>query len=111
MSIKTISIVNEATSSASHHWEKLQLFADGDLVAFRQDLNRMTGSRLMWLVRGRKKSASISTMAGFCVMYVAKFSEAVYVLHCFKKKTTSTSKHDKDIAATRYKAAIQERKQ
>jgi len=45
----------------------------------------------------------------FRVMYVAKFPEAVYVLHCFKQKTTSTSKNDKDIAATRYKAVIQER--
>jgi len=42
-------------------------------------------------------------------MYVAKFQEAVYVLHCFKKKTNTTSKHDKDVAATRYKAVIQER--
>ena len=45
----------------------------------------------------------------FLVMYVAKFQEAVYVLHCFKKKTNTTSKHDKDVAATRYKAVIQER--
>lgn len=45
----------------------------------------------------------------FRVMYLAKFPEAVYVLHCFKKKTTATSKHDKDIAAVRYKAVIQER--
>ena len=45
----------------------------------------------------------------FRVMYVAKFPEAVYVLHCFKKKTGTTSKHDKDIAATRYKAVILER--
>ena len=45
----------------------------------------------------------------FRVMYVAKFPEAVYVLHCFKKKTTSTSKHDKDITAARYKTVIQER--
>lgn len=45
----------------------------------------------------------------FRVMYVAKFPEAVYVLHCFKKKTNTTSKHDKDVAATRYKAVIQER--
>ncbi len=42
-------------------------------------------------------------------MYVAKFCEAVYVLHCFKKKTNNTSKHDKTIAAARYKAVIQER--
>jgi phage-related protein len=46
----------------------------------------------------------------FRVMYIAKFQEAVYVLHCFKKKTNTTSKHDKDVAATRYKAVIQERR-
>lgn len=34
----------------------------------------------------------------FRVMYVAKFPEAVYVLHCFRKKTNLTSKQDKDIA-------------
>jgi phage-related protein len=45
----------------------------------------------------------------FRVMYVAKFPEAVYVLHCFKKKTSSTSKHDKEIATARYKAVVQER--
>ena len=37
----------------------------------------------------------------FRVMYVAKFEEAVYVLHCFQKKTQATSKQDKDIAAAR----------
>ena len=45
----------------------------------------------------------------FRVLYVAKFPEAVYVLHCFKKKTNSTSKHERDIAAARYKAVINER--
>ena len=45
----------------------------------------------------------------FRVMYVAKFPEAVYVLHCFKKKTSATSKHDKEIATARYKAVVQER--
>ena len=45
----------------------------------------------------------------FRVMYVAKFPEAVYVLHCFKKKTSATSKHDLDVAAARYRAVIQER--
>jgi len=44
------------------------------------------------------------------VMYVAKFEEAVYVLHCFQKKTVATSKHDKDIAEARYRAVVRERK-
>jgi phage-related protein len=45
----------------------------------------------------------------FRVMYVAKFPEAVYVLHCFKKKSNATSKHDKEVTASRYKAVIQQR--
>ena len=35
----------------------------------------------------------------FRVTYVAKFEEAVYVLHCFQMKTQAASKQDKDIAA------------
>ena len=46
----------------------------------------------------------------FRVMYVAKFEEAVYVLHCFQKKTQTTSKQDKDIATARYRAVVSERK-
>ncbi|HCE10394.1 MAG TPA: cytoplasmic protein [Oxalobacteraceae bacterium] len=44
------------------------------------------------------------------VMYVAKFEEAVYVLHCFQKKTQATSKHDKEIAEARYRAVVNARK-
>lgn len=47
----------------------------------------------------------------FRVMVVAKFPEAVYVLHCFKKKTQKTSQQDKDISKLRYKAVIKERNQ
>ena len=39
----------------------------------------------------------------FRVMYVAKFADAVYVLHCFQKKTQQTSKGDLEITAQRYK--------
>ena len=38
----------------------------------------------------------------FRVIYVAKFADAVYVLHCFQKKTQKTSKADLDMAAKRY---------
>jgi phage-related protein len=46
----------------------------------------------------------------FRVMYVAKFEEAVYILHCFQKKTQVTSKRDKDIAAARYRAVVNARR-
>ena len=43
------------------------------------------------------------------VLYVAKFNEAVYVLHAFVKKTQKTSKKDIDLGADRYKALIKMR--
>ena len=39
------------------------------------------------------------------VMYVAKFEEAVYVLHCFQKKTQKTAQADLTIAIKRYRLA------
>jgi phage-related protein len=42
---------------------------------------------------------------------VAKFEEAIYVLHCFQEKTQATSKRDKEIAATRYRAMAIARKE
>ena len=44
------------------------------------------------------------------MMYVAKFEEAIYVLHCFQKKTQVTRKQDKAIAQARYRAVINTRK-
>ena len=44
------------------------------------------------------------------VMYVAKFEEAVYVLHSFQKKTNKTYQGDKDVAKRRYGAVLKERK-
>ena len=45
------------------------------------------------------------------VMYVARFDEAVYVLHCFQKKTETTTKRDKEIAKTRYRSILHARKE
>lgn len=42
----------------------------------------------------------------FRVMYVAKFAEGVFVLHCFKKTTQKTSQHDIDVTTRRYKNLV-----
>jgi len=44
----------------------------------------------------------------FRVRYVAKFSDIVYVLHCFQKKTPKTSKADIDLAEKRYRDLVKE---
>lgn len=57
------------------------------------------------------KEIRIRDISGiYRVMYVAKFEEAIYVLHCFQKKTETTSKQDKEIAIDRYRAVINKRK-
>ena len=47
----------------------------------------------------------------FRVIYVAKFSEAVYVLHAFHKKARKTPKAEIDVARDRYRVMVSERKQ
>src|SRR5579875_742841 len=37
------------------------------------------------------------------VIYVAKFANAIYVLHAFEKKTRKTSQNDLELAKRRYK--------
>jgi len=55
------------------------------------------------------KEIRIRDAAGtFRVMYVARFAEAIHVLHCFQKKTQKTSKADLDLAARRYRDLLQE---
>ena len=58
------------------------------------------------------KEIRIRDEAGaFRVLYVAKFADAVYVLHCFQKKTEKTSKADLELAAKRYRELLKERGQ
>jgi phage-related protein len=45
------------------------------------------------------------------VIYVAKFLEAVYVLHAFQKKSRKTARTDIDLAKRRFGALIQDRRQ
>lgn len=44
------------------------------------------------------------------VLYLAKLEDAVYVLHCFQKKTQTTAKRDIDLAQKRYRELVKEQK-
>ena len=53
----------------------------------------------------------VRTGGAFRILYVAKFVEAVYVLHTFQKKGQKTPRPDIDLARMRFRELIQERKQ
>ncbi|HUN68165.1 MAG TPA: type II toxin-antitoxin system RelE/ParE family toxin [Burkholderiales bacterium] len=47
----------------------------------------------------------------FRVLYVAKFPEAVYVLHAFQKKSRQTAQGDIELARRRFRAVLMTRRQ
>jgi phage-related protein len=94
-----------------------------DLRAFPQAARREAGYQLDRVQHGREpddwkpmstvgrgvREIRIRDAAGaFRVLYVAKFDDAVYVLHCFQKKTQKTSKADLNLAAQRYRDLLKE---
>ena len=44
----------------------------------------------------------------FRVMYIAKLEDAVYVLHCFQKKTQQTAGRDIELARRRFMELLKE---
>ena len=45
------------------------------------------------------------------LIYVAKFDEAVYVLHAFQKKSRKTSRLDIELARLRFRRLVRERRE
>jgi phage-related protein len=97
-----------------------------DLRAFPRAARREAGYQLDQVQRGREpdrwkpmntvgqgvREIRIRDAAGaFRVLYVAKFEDAVYVLHCFQKKTQKTRKADLDLAGQRYRDLLKELRQ
>ena len=94
-----------------------------DLRAFPAAARREAGYQLDRVQRGREpddwkpmnavgrgvREIRIRDATGaFRVLYVAKFDDAVYVLHCFQKKTQKTSKADLSLATQRYRDLLKE---
>ncbi len=97
----------------------------GDLLAFPDEARRQAGFQLAKIQAGldpdnwkpfdtvgpgTREIRVIEQEGAFRVMYVAKFVEAVYVLHGLQKKTQATSRHDRQIAEMRYRAIANVRK-
>lgn len=65
----------------------------------------------MTSIGGGVKEIRIWDEAGaFRVIYLAKLADAVYVLHCFQKKTQQTSERDIRLARKRFKELTEAQK-
>ena len=94
-----------------------------DLRAFPSSVRRDAGYQLDKVQNGRDPSdwkpmntvgAGVreirirDAIGAFRILYVAKFAQTIYVLHCFQKKTQATSKTDLDLATKRYRDLVKE---
>ena len=88
-----------------------------DLRNFPEEARKAAGFELHAVQRGLEpndwkpmsgigrgvKEIRIHVLGEWRIIYVAKFGDAVYVLHSFQKRTRKTSQHDIEIARNRYK--------
>jgi phage-related protein len=94
--------------------------AKDDLAAFPKSARTRAGHEIFMVQVGRnpddwKPMPTVGSGAceirvrdeagAFRVIYVAKFENAVYILHSFQKKTRKTSQADLELARERYRTA------
>lgn len=87
-----------------------------DLQNFPAEVRRQVGFELYAVQRGFEPSdwkamstigpgvreIRIRVLGEWRVLYVAKFADAIYVLHAFQKKTQQTRQEDIELARRRY---------
>lgn len=97
--------------------------AKKDLMDFPDDARRQAGFELRSIQQGDLASdfkpmstvgkgveeIRVRTDDAYRIFYVARFEEAVYVLHAFQKKTQKTSRSDIELGQQRYKQMLQQR--
>ncbi len=88
-----------------------------DLKKFPPEARRAVGFELSYVQQGLEPSdwkpisavgagvreIRVHVLGEWRVLYVAKFAEAIYVLHVFQKKTQRTRREDIDLARARYR--------
>jgi len=93
------------------------------ITAFPENVRQVAGFQLWRVQRGLEpndwkpmpsvglgvQEIRIHTDVEHRVLYVAKFAEAVYVLHAFEKRTRRTSQRDLDLAKQRFRSLMNQR--
>ena len=99
--------------------------AKDDITNFPEEARRKAGFQLRAVQRNLKptdfkpmpsvgkgvEEIRIHTEGSYWIFYVARFEEAVYVLHAFQKKTQKTSIQDIQIGQQRYQQMLHYRQQ
>lgn len=95
--------------------KRMREFLDGARAVAGREIYRVqcgedpSDWKSMTAVGAGVREIRVQESGHFRVIYVAKFAEAVYVLHAFQKKTPQTSQPDIQLARRRFDALVNER--
>jgi phage-related protein len=95
-----------------------------DLKAFPEDARRVAGFQLRRVQQGLEpndwrpmpsigpgvQEIRVHTWQEYRIFYIAKFSEGIYVIHAFEKRTRKTPRRDLELARDRLRELIRLRR-
>ena len=100
--MKLINFIGSSLDDLRIFPEEARKAAGFELYAVQRGLDPRYWKPVPGIGRGVKE-IRIHVLGEWRIIYVAKFEDAVHVLHSFQKKTQKTSRHDIEIARKRYK--------
>lgn len=99
--MKPLHFIGSSLDDLRNFPEEARKAAGFELYSIQQGLEPSDWKPMPGVGRGVKE-IRIHVLGEWRIIYVAKFKDAVYVLHSFQKKTQKTNKHDIEIARKRY---------
>ncbi|HEX4322394.1 MAG TPA: type II toxin-antitoxin system RelE/ParE family toxin [Acidobacteriaceae bacterium] len=109
--LKRVKFLGDSLEALKHFPEKAQKRAGYQLELVQSGLDPADWKPMTSVGPGVREIRVRDEQGIFRVMYVAKFQRAVYVLHCFQKKTQKTDTADIELAQRRYKELEKEQLQ
>ncbi len=100
--MKPLNFVGSSLDDLRNFPEEARKAAGFELFAVQRGLEPNDWKSMPSIGRGVKE-IRIHILGEWRVIYVAKFEDAVYVLHSFQKKSRKTNQHDIEIVRKRYK--------
>lgn len=102
MNVKSLRFVGSSLDDLRNFPEEARRVAGFELRAIQNGLEPHDGKTVQSIGAGVQE-IRIHVLGEWRVIYVAKLSDAVYVLHAFQKKSQKTNKNDIELARKRLK--------
>jgi len=100
--MKPLNFIGSSLDDLRNFPEEARKAAGFELCAVQRGLEPSDWKPMPSIGRGVKE-IRIHILGEWRVIYIAKFEDAVHVLHSFQKKSRKTNQHDIEIARMRYK--------